>query len=113
MQHGRNRSSRLWPATLAIAALAAPATQASIDTDARHQALVDKVQQAQVDARHQALLKHGEQGPVVYVTRGTQQVSSSDGTDWGNAGIGAGAVFGVVLIAAAGAFVGRRKLVSA
>jgi len=109
MQHGRNRKLKALVAALAVAALAAPATQASIDTDARHQALVDKVQQAQVDARHQALLRHGEQGPVVYVTR----VTSSGGTDWGNAGIGAGAAFGVVLIAAAGAFVGRKKLVSA
>jgi hypothetical protein len=47
------------------------------------------------------------------VTRGTQQVASSGGTDWGNAGIGASAALGVVLIAAAGAFVGRKKLVSA
>jgi hypothetical protein len=54
-----------------------------------------------------------EQGPVDYVTRGTQQVASSGGTDWGNAGIGASAALGVVLIAAAGAFVGRKKLVSA
>jgi hypothetical protein len=113
MQHGRNRKLKALAAALTVAALAAPATQASIDTDARHQALVDKVQQAQVDARHQALLRHGEQGPVVYVTKGTQQVTSSGGTDWGNAGIGAGAAFGVVLIAAAGAFVGRKKLVSA
>jgi hypothetical protein len=112
MQHGRNRKLKALAAALAVAALAAPATQASIDTDARHQALVDKVQQAQVDARHQALLRHGEQGPFVYVTRGTHQVTSS-GTDWGNAGIGAGAAYGVVLIAAAGAFVGRKKLVSA
>ena len=117
MQHGRNRKLKALAAALAVAALAAPATQASIDTDARHQArhqaLVDKVQQAQVDARHQALLRHGEQEPFVYVTRGTHQVTSSGGTDWGNAGIGAGAAFGVVLIAAAGAFVGRKKLVSA
>lgn len=111
MQHGRNRKLKALATAFAVAALAAPAAQASIDTDARHQALVDKVQQAQVDARHQALLRHGEQGPVVYVTRGTQQVTSSGGTDWGNAGIGA--AFGVVLIVAAGAFVGRKKLVSA
>ena len=112
MQHGRNGKLKALATAFAVAAIAAPAAQGSIDTDARHQALVDKVQQAQVDARHQALLRH-EQGPVVYVTRGTQQVTSSGGTDWGNAGIGAGAAFGVVLIAAAGAFVGRKKLVSA
>ena len=113
MQHGRNGKLKALATAFAVAALAAPAAQASIDTDARHQALVDKVQQAQVDAHHRALLRHGEQGPVVYVTRGTQQVTPSGGTDWGNAGIGAGAAFGVVLIAAAGAFVGRKKLVSA
>ena len=78
----------------------------------RHQALVDKVQQAQADARHQALLRH-EQGPAVYVTGQTQSVTSSGGTDWSNAGIGAGAAFGLVLIAAGGAFVGRKKLVGA
>ncbi len=113
MQHGRNRKLKALAAALAVAALAAPATQASIDTDARHQALVDKVQQTQVDARHQALLRHGEQGPTVYVTRATRQVDSSGGTDWSNAGIGAGAAFGLVLIAAGGAFVGRKKLVGA
>ena len=59
MQHGRNRKLKVLATAFAVAALAAPAAQASIDTDARHQALVDKVQQAQVDARHQALLEHG------------------------------------------------------
>ena len=73
MQHGRNRKLKALAAALTVAALAAPATQASIDTDARHQALVDKVQQAQVDARHQALLRHGEPGPAVYVTGETQR----------------------------------------
>src|SRR6185436_18624322 len=66
MQHGRNRKVKALATAFAVAAFAAPAAQASIDTDATHQALVDKVQQAQVDARHQALLRHGEQGPVVY-----------------------------------------------
>ena len=112
MKHGRNRKLKALAAALAVAALAVPATQASIDTDARHQALVDKVQ-AQVDAHHQALLMHREQAPAVYVTQPTEPVTSSDGTDWSNAGIGAGVAFGVVLIAAGGAFVGRKKLVSA
>lgn len=112
MQHGRNRKLKALATAFAVAAFAAPAAQASIDTDARHQALVDKVQQAQVDARHQALLRH-EQGPAVYVTGQTQSVTSSGGTDWSNAGIGAGAAFGLVLIAAGGAFVGRKKLVGA
>ncbi len=113
MQHGRNRKLRALAAAFAVAALAAPAAQGSIDTDARHQTLVDRAQQAQVDARHQALLRHGERAPGIYVTRKTEPATSSGGTDWSNAGIGAGAAFGVVLVAAAGAFVGRKKLVSA
>jgi len=113
MQHGRNRKLMVLAAALTIASVAAPATQASIDTDARHQALVDKVQQVQVDALHQALLRHGEQGPAVYVTGQTQSTTSSGGTDWGNASIGAGAALGLVLIAAGGALVSRKKLASA
>jgi hypothetical protein len=113
MQHGRNRKLKALAAALAVAAVATPATQASIDTDARHQALVDKAQQVQVDARHQALLRHGEQGSAVYLTGQTQSATSSGGTDWSNAGIGAGAAFGLVLIAAGGALVGRNKPVSA
>ena len=113
MQHGRNRKRETLAAALAVAALAAPAAQASIETDARHQVLVDRGQPAQVDARHQALLRHGEQAPVVYVTKQAQPVASSGGSDWSSAGIGAGAAFGAVLVVAAGAFVGRKKLVSA
>jgi hypothetical protein len=113
MQHGRNRKLKALAAALAVATVATPATQASIDTDARHQALVDKAQQVQVDARHQALLRHGEQGPAVYLTGQTQSATSGGGTDWSNAGIGAGAAFGLVLIAAGGALVSRKKLVNA
>ena len=68
MQHGRNRKSKALTVALVAAALAARATQAAVQTDARHQALVDRTQ-VQVDARHQALLRHGEQAaPFVYVT---------------------------------------------
>src|SRR6185436_7828653 len=46
--------------------------------------------QVQVDARHQALLRHRDQtAPFVYVT--TKPETTSGGTDWGSAGIGAGA----------------------
>jgi len=111
MQHGRNRKTKALAAALAAAALAAPATQAAVQTDARHQALVDKAQ-VQVDARHQALLRHGDQAtPLVYVT--TQPKIASDGTDWNTAGIGAGAALGLILLGSAAAFVGRKKLVSA
>lgn len=45
MQHGRNRRLKALAAALAVAALAAPVTQAGVQTDARHQALVDKASQ--------------------------------------------------------------------
>ena len=113
MQHERNRKLKGVAVALAAAALAAPATHAAVQTDARHQALVDRASQIQVDAHHQALLRHDEQGaPFVYVTT-RPEASSSGGTNWTSAGIGAGAAFGVVLLGSAAAFVGRKKLVSA
>jgi len=111
MQNGRNRKSKALTVALVAAALAAPATQAAVQTDARHQALVDRTQ-VQVDARHQALLRHRDQtAPFVYVT--TKPETTSGGTDWGSAGIGAGAAFGVIILGSAAAFAGRKKLVSA
>jgi hypothetical protein len=111
MQHRRNRRLKNLAATLAAAALAAPATQAAVRTDARHQSLVDRASQIQVDAHHQALLRHGgEVGPVVYVT--TRPETSDGGTDWSSAAIGAGAAFGVILLGSTALFVGRKKLVS-
>jgi hypothetical protein len=114
MQHGRNRKLKGVAVALVAAALAAPVTQAAVDTDARHQALVDKASQIQVDPHHQALLRHDEQGaPFVYVTTRPESSSSGGGTNWTSAGIGAGAAFGVILVGSAAAFVGRKKLVSA
>ena len=108
MQHARNRKLKTLAAAIAVAAFAAPVTQAAVDVDARHQALLDKAPQAQVDARHQALLERGDQGPSVYVTKAPAQ-TSSDGMDWGDAGIGAGMAVGVILLGAGGALVVRRK----
>jgi hypothetical protein len=108
MRHARNRKLKALAAALATAAVAAPVTQAALHVDARHQALLDKAPQAQVDARHQALFDRGEQGPSVYVTKAPQQ-SASDGIDWGDAGIGAGAAVGVILLGAGGALVVRRR----
>ena len=108
MQHARNRKLKTLAAAFAVAALAAPVTQAAVDVDARHQALLDKAPQAQVDARHQALLERGGQGPTVYVTT-APAASTSGGMDWGDAGIGAATAVGVILLGAGGAFVVRRK----
>ncbi len=108
MQHARNRNLKTLATVIAVAALAAPVTQAAVDVDARHQALLDKAPQAQVDARHQALLERGGEGPSVYVTKAPQQ-SASEGMDWGDAGIGAGMAVGVILLGAGGALVVRRK----
>ena len=112
MQQGRNRKLRAFAAALAVAAIGAPVTQAVVDVDARHQALLDKGPQAQVDARHQALFERGASGPSVYVTTAPTQ-STSDGVDWGDAGIGAGMAVGVILLGAGGALVVRRRPVHA
>jgi hypothetical protein len=111
MEHGRNRKPKALAVALVAAALAAPAAQAFVPTDARHQALVDKTQ-VQVDPRHRALLRHSDQvAPFVYVT--TRPETADDGMDWTAAGISAGAAFGVVILGSAAALIGRKKLVSA
>jgi hypothetical protein len=111
MQQGRSRKLRALGAALAVAALGAPATQAAVSVDARHQALLDKGTQTQVDPRHQALLRHGEEGPAVYVT--TAPTPASDGTDWASIGLGTGAGFAVLVLGAGTALLSRRKLASA
>ncbi len=111
MQQGRSRKLKTLAATLAVAALGAPVTQAAVSVDARHQALLDKGAQAQVDPRHQALLRHGAEGPAVYVT--SAPVPASDGTDWASIGLGTGAGFAVLVLGAGTALVSRRKLASA
>lgn len=112
MQQGRNRKLTAFSAAFTVAALASPATQAAVQTDARHQVLVDRVSQVQVDAHHQALLRHSDEArPFVYVT--TRPETSAGGTHWSSAGIGAGAAFGMILIGSTALLVGRKKLVSA
>jgi hypothetical protein len=111
MQQGRNRKLKALAAALAVAALGTPVTQAAVRVDARHQALLEKDPQAQVDPRHQALFHHGPRGPMVYVT--SAPTRASDGTDWTSVGLGAGAGFSVLVLAAGTALVGRRKLASA
>ena len=113
MQYGRNRNLKAaLAAAVTTAALAAPVTQAAVQTDARHQSLVDRASQIQVDAHHQALLRHKDGvGPVLYVT--TRPETLGGGTDWTSAGIGVGAAFGVILLGSTAFLVGRKKLVSA
>jgi hypothetical protein len=110
MQKARSRKLKTLVATLAVAALTAPvATGAQVD--ARHQALLDKAPKVQVDARHQSLLMPRESHPLHIGSAAPVHVS--DGQDWGNAAIGAGALLGVLLVGAGGALIGRRKLASA
>ena len=134
MQHVRNRKLKALVAALATVALAAPVAQAGIQTDARHQALVDKAIKAgidldkrphsilvkapvQVDPQHTILLMHRHAGGLNYTTHADvsrpEPAASGGGMDWSDAGIGAGAAFGAVLLGAAGAFVGRKKLANA
>jgi len=134
MQHVRNRKLKALAAALVTVALAAPVAQAGIQTDARHQALVDKAIRAgldldkrpqsilvkapvQVDPQHTILLMHRHAGGLNYTTHADvsrpEPAGSGGGMDWSDAGIGAGAAFGAVLLAAAGAFVGRKKLATA
>jgi len=117
MQHTRSKKLKTLVAALATAALVAPVAQGRLDVDARHQALLDKAPQVQLDSRHQALLEHRHAGDLVYVstppTKSSVVVKSSDGMDWGDAGIGAAAMAGVLIVATGGALLGRKKLASA
>jgi hypothetical protein len=120
-------------AALAAALFAVPVAQARLAVDARHSALLNKdvPQQAVVrtDARHAALLnkahgnpliaqepsvsKIGHLGALDRPTSKTPVGTASTGFDWSDAGVGAGAVFGLVLLASGGALVTRRRLVRA
>jgi hypothetical protein len=122
-------------AAIAAAALMAPAVQAGLQVDARHQALVDKAEnaglqldkrpqsvlvkasQVRVDPQHSILLRHRHAGDLNYTTHadvsGPAQPVSGGGTDWSNIGIGAGAAFGAILLGSVAAFVGRKKLATA
>jgi hypothetical protein len=109
MQDTRSRKLKTLVAVFAIAALMAPATQAA-QVDARHQALLDKAPQVQVDPRHKALLMHRHAG-VLNIP--TPSATTSEESNWNEAEIVAGALFGVVLVGAGGTLLGRRKLASA
>lgn len=111
MRHTRSRKLKTLVAAIAAAALTAPVTQAALQTDARHQALLDKAPQVQVDPHHQILLMHRHAGELNYVS--TPPSSASAGTDWHDAGIGAAALFSVILLGAGGALVSRKKLAGA
>jgi hypothetical protein len=112
MQHTRSRKLRTLVATLAVAAVAAPVTQAGVEVDARHQALLDKAPQVQLDSHHKALLMHKHAGELVYVSTPPAKISSG-GTGWDEVGIGAGAVFGLILLGTGTLLVSRKKLASA
>ena len=123
-------------AGIAAALLAVPAANARLAVDARHAALLNKdVAQQQVvrtDARHAALVR--KEGDIPLIVQETQPSkiaqmhrhsadfsvptatlveAPSSGFDWADAGVGAAAGLGLVLLAGAGVLVTRRRLVSA
>ena len=132
MKHARSRKLKALVATLAVAALAAPVTQATVDggsvrgtpvpwgiadsgsvrgtpipwgaTDAKHQALVDSNQQI--------LLRHEAAGKLVLGSH-PSAVTSGGGTDWGDVGVASGAAFVLVLLGTGTVLVSRKKLATA
>jgi hypothetical protein len=136
MQHARtHKLVKAVTAGLAAALLAVPAAQARLAVDARQGALLDQevAQQPVVrtDARHAALVRkeggiplivqasrpskiaqvHRHSGDLNVPTAASIETPSS-GFDWADAGIGAAAGLGLVLLAGAGVLVTRRRLVS-
>jgi hypothetical protein len=111
MQNTRSRKLKSLVATLAVAAVAAPVTQAALEVDARHQALLDKAPQMHVDPHHQILLRHEAAGKLVYVSQ-PSVVASGGGTDWGEVGIGVSA-FGLIVLGTGTVLFSRKKLASA
>jgi hypothetical protein len=120
-------------AVLAAALLAAPVSQARVAEGTSQAPVVDKGQVVRTDARHAALLNRahvvgvivqpGEESNIARMHRhltgldlpagASPSGTVSTGFDWTDAGIGAGVVFGLVLLAGGGALVTRRKLVGA
>jgi hypothetical protein len=90
--------------SLVFAALAAPAALAQ--QDLRNPDTRDVAEAAQFDLRNPDTREMAEAGgaaPEVTVVRVAQPVPAADtGLDWGDAGIGAGGMLGLVLLAAAG-----------
>jgi hypothetical protein len=120
-------------AALAAALLAVPVAQARVIEGTGQSASVEKRQVVRTDARHAALLNKAHVVGVIVqpseesnIARMHRHLAGLDfpagvstsgtvstGFDWTDAAIGAGAVFGLVLLAGGGALVTRRKLVSA
>jgi hypothetical protein len=120
-------------AALAAALLAVPVAQARVIEGTGQSASVEKRQVVRTDARHAALLNKAHVVGVIVqpseesnIARMHRHLSGLDlpggvspsgtvstGFDWTDAAIGAGAVFGLVLLAGGGALVTRRKLVGA
>ena len=135
MQLAQSRMLKTFVVAIGAVVLMAPVAQAGLHVDARHQALVDKATKAglqldqrphsilikapevQVDPQHTVLLMHRHAGELNYATHAdvshSAPLASDGGIDWSDAGIGAGAAFGVILLGSAAAFVGRKKLASA
>jgi hypothetical protein len=137
----RTTSQKLVKATtaaLAAALFAVPVAQARVAVDARHAALLNKdvvVQPTVVrtDARHAALLNKTHVNPLIVQERKVSAIAQmhrhlatlnlpaannsvgtvSTGFDWTDAGVGAGAALGLVLLASGGVLVTRRRLVGA
>lgn len=122
MQDGRRRLVRGITAGIAAALVAVPVAQARLAVDARHGSLLNRAPVVRTDARHAALLN---KLPVrIEIVRPEPQSQNlplgkttatpiSTGFDWGDAGIGAGSVLGLVLLTGGGLLVTRRRLVSA
>jgi hypothetical protein len=142
MQHaGTHKFVKATTAALAAALLAVPVAQARLAVDAHpgHGALSNRhaVHQPLVktDARHAVLAEKAGHNPLIaqelkesniakmhrhlatidIPTAATVSTVSSDSTgfNWTDAGVGAGAAFGLVLLASGGVLVTRRKLVGA
>jgi hypothetical protein len=125
-------------AALAAALLAVPVAQARLAVDARHAALLNKDAAGQstvvrTDARHAGLVNKAHLNPLIVQERKVSTIAQmhrhvatlnlpdantsvgtvSTGFDWTDAGVGAAAAFGLVLLASGGVLVTRRKLVGA
>jgi hypothetical protein len=101
---GMYRIARLAALGLVFGALAAPAALAQ--QDLRSPDTRDVAEAAKLDLRNpdtRGLAEAGGASPEVTVVRVPQPVPAGDtGLDWGDAGIGAGGMLGLVLLAAAG-----------
>jgi hypothetical protein len=128
MEGSRTRKLALGvTAALAAALAAVPVAQARPAVDAQHAALLNRQPIVRTDARHAALLndapvrvqivqphQEGNNGPSKpnLSTGKTSTTTVSTGFDWSDAGIGAGSVVGLFLLAGGGVLVTRGKLAS-